>query len=273
MIKPLIKAIARPVVRALHPLIVHYLKLRGFSVVPARPDYFYNEEGLETCRNHDFVDDPRFREAIEFSWSEPFTQRFGHHGRWSFHISLWAASHAIALGADIVQLGVFVGSEAAAMLKFTRFEMTSQRMFLIDTFTGVPEEQWTKEELVAGAGSAQHMYKDAGDTYGYVSSRFRSYQNVSVIQGRVPDVLASIPVQQIGLLMLDLNAAAPERAAAEFLWEKIVPGGLILSDDYGHSRDGVQYIAQKRAFDDFARSRGVSVLSVPTGHGLIIKPS
>ncbi len=269
----LIRSVGRPVVRALRPLVVRFLKSRGLSVVAARPNYFYDEEGLATSRNHDFVNDPSFLAAIDFSWSDPLVQRFGHHGRWNFHVSLWAASHAIALGADIVQLGVFAGSEAAAILKFTRFETRSQRMFLVDTFTGVPEEQWTEQELAAGANSAQWAYKEAGDIYEYTRDRFKAYPNISVIQGRVPDVLPSIPVDRIGLLMLDMNAAAPERAAAEFLWEKIVPAGLILSDDYGHSGAGAQYFAQKLAFDDFAQSKGVPVLSMPTGHGLIIKPS
>jgi O-methyltransferase len=273
MMRSLIRSVSRPVVRALRPLVVRALKSQGLVIERAPPAYFYDEADLATSRNHDFANDPAFQEAMELSWSEPFAQKYGHHGRWNFHVVLWAAAHAIALRADIVQLGVFAGSEAAAILKFTRFETTPQRMFLVDTFTGVPEQQWTRQEVAAGANSAQWIYKEAGDMYGYTRNRFKAHANISVIQGRVPDVLPSIPVERIGLLMLDMNAAEPERAAAEFFWERLVPGGLILSDDYGHSRPGVQYFAQKVAFDEFARSKGVSVLSIPTGHGLIIKPS
>lgn len=276
MMRTLLRSAARPMVRALRPWVnracVQYLKWQHLSVVPTPPDYFYDEGDLATSRNHDFVDDPKFREALEFSWSGTIEKGFGHHGRWNFHVTLWAASHSIALGADIVQLGVFAGSEAAAIVKFTQFQTRPQRMFLVDTFTGVPEEQWTKEELVAGANSAQWAYREAGDVYERVRDRFKAYPNITVIQGRVPDVLPFIPVERIGLLLLDMNAAAPERAAADFFWERVVPGGVILSDDYGHSRHGVGYYAQKLAFDDFAKSKDVPVLSIPTGHGLIIKP-
>jgi hypothetical protein len=51
----------------------------------------------------------------------------------------------------------------------------------------------------------------------------------------------------------------------------VVPGGLILSDDYGHGRAGEGFYAQKLAFDAFAKSKGIEVLTLPTGHGLIIK--
>ena len=45
-------------------------------------------------------------------------------------------------------------------------------------------------------------------------------------------------------------------------------GAAIVLDDYGWFK----HIEQKRAFDDFASRRGVQVLSLPTGQGLILKP-
>jgi O-methyltransferase len=232
-------------------LCIHYLRYRGLGVhslnSPAR-DYFYDEDNLATPRNHDFVDDPRFIQALAVSRSAPLASQGHYHGRWNFRVSLWAASHALKLNADIVELGVFEGGEASAIISFTNFGQRPQRMFLVDTFNGVPEKQWTKAERDAGADSAQYMYKQAGDLSGYVRERFKSYPNVSVIQGLVPDVLPSIPVKRLGLLMLDLDVAAPERAAAEFFWDRLVTGGIILSDDYGHSRGGAGYYAQKLAF-------------------------
>jgi hypothetical protein len=104
-----------------------------------------------------------------------------------------------------------------------------------------------------------------------VRDRLARYPNIEVIQGIVPDTLPRIKTDRIGLLMLDLNCAAPEREATEFLWDRVVPGGLILSDDYGHGRAGEGFYAQKLAFDAFAKSKGIEVLTLPTGHGLIIK--
>lgn len=241
--------------------------------MPAPKPYFYDELPLATAINHDFLDDPRFKRAIEVSRRSPFAARGYHQGRWNFHVILWAASHAIKLKADIVLLGVFEGAGAAAVASYTDFSSTKSRMFLVDTFTGNPEEMWTADERKWGADSAQWAYKEAGDTHDAVQKRFAGMSNVVVVRGRVPDVLSSIPFNRIGLIYLDLNCAAPERAAAEYLWDRVIPGGLIISDDYGHSRPGEGFYAQKIAFDEFARSRGVEVLNIPTGHGLIIKPS
>jgi len=261
---------------------ISYLKRRGLGVhsltkakeaapvVPAVPDYYYDEENLKTSINHDFVKDPRFVRALDAGRNTP-NSSLGHHGRWHLHLVLWAATRAVATKTDIVQLGVFEGSEAISIADYTDFANTQSRMVLMDTFTGVPEALWKPEEIAAGADSAQWAYKKAGDSYAWVRDRFKSFPNVEVIQGTVPDALPQIKSDRIGLLMLDLNCAGPEREAAEFLWDRLVAGGIVLSDDYGHSREGAGFYAQKLAFDAFAKSKGVEVLYLPTGHGLIVK--
>jgi len=56
-------------------------------------------------------------------------------------------------------------------------------------------------------------------------------------------------------------------AAAEFFWERLVPGALLLLDDYACRG----YRAQKVAMDRFAQTKASKILSLPTGQGLLIK--
>jgi len=65
-----------------------------------------------------------------------------------------------------------------------------------------------------------------------------------------------------------MNCAGPERAALEYFWDRLSPGGMVLLDDYArHSFD-----ALAEAIDPVAAARGADVLSLPTGQGLICKP-
>ena len=64
-----------------------------------------------------------------------------------------------------------------------------------------------------------------------------------------------------------MNIAYPEVAAIEFFWDKLVPGALVVLDDYGWTNN----IEQKRAMDAFAAKKGVMILTMPTGQGLLIK--
>ena len=69
------------------------------------------------------------------------------------------------------------------------------------------------------------------------------------------------------MMIFDMNCVQPEIAAAEYFWERLVPGAVMLLDDYGHAGHELQ----KEAFDRFSKHHGVPLLVLPTGQGLIIK--
>ena len=46
------------------------------------------------------------------------------------------------------------------------------------------------------------------------------------------------------------------------------PGALVLLDDYAY----YGYFSQKLAMDQFAQEKGINILSLPTGQGLVLKP-
>lgn len=64
-----------------------------------------------------------------------------------------------------------------------------------------------------------------------------------------------------------MNNVIPEIAAISHFWDRLVPGAVVLLDDYGVRR----FEMQKRGMDEFATRRGVEILSLPTGQGLILK--
>lgn len=65
-----------------------------------------------------------------------------------------------------------------------------------------------------------------------------------------------------------MNNAKAEISAIEYLWDKLVSGGVVVLDDYAYGED---FRAQKEAWDRFSVDNGFEILSLPTGQGLIIK--
>ena len=53
----------------------------------------------------------------------------------------------------------------------------------------------------------------------------------------------------------------------EYFWPKLVPGGIIILDDYGYGNNQ----EQKWAHDTWAASKRIKILPLPTGQGLIMK--
>ena len=101
-----------------------------------------------------------------------------------------------------------------------------------------------------------------------VEREFKEYKNVNIVKGIIPDTLEQVQTTKIAYLSIDLNNVIPEIAAAEYFWDRMMSGGMILLDDYNFKGFEEQHIA----FDKFAKERGTQVLSLPTGQGLIIRP-
>ena len=136
--------------------------------------------------------------------------------------------------------------------------------YLFDTFSGLNESQITQNEKESGINNYIGTYKNVFEE---VKKTFFKY-NVKIIKGLVPETLDICSSKKICYLSIDMNVTEPEIAAAIFFWDKIVKGGVVILDDYGFP----PHINQKLAFDKFAKERGASILALPTGQGIIIKP-
>ncbi len=111
-------------------------------------------------------------------------------------------------------------------------------------------------------------YEKRGDIYEKVKETFKDF-NVKVIKGPVPETLSQVDSNKICFLSVDMNCVQPEVDTLNFFWDKMVKGGVIILDDYGYANSTND---QKAAHDEFAKSKGIKILSLPTCQGLIIKP-
>jgi hypothetical protein len=85
--------------------------------------------------------------------------------------------------------------------------------------------------------------------------------------GDIFDTLDTVDVGELCFAHVDLNAVAPSRLALEFAYARMVPGGMILFDDYG----GAGSEAQRRMIDDFFDDLPETPLALPTSQGLVVK--
>ena len=97
---------------------------------------------------------------------------------------------------------------------------------------------------------------------------FAAFKNVVIVPGPIPETLPQVIPEKVAFLSIDMNCTIPEREALKHFWPRLVRGGVVLLDDYGFSH----HEEQKVAHDAFAASQGTTVLSLPTGQGLMIKP-
>ncbi len=226
----------------------------------AAPTWTYAEDGLCTMHLADFLNDPQFQKAYTAgkatgAWPDGDL-------RWRVYVALWAARQTWNLNGDFVECGVHLGGLATAILTDLNWRQSPDRHFyLLDTFQGFPADQ---RPLAAEVHRDDYLE----DVWPKVQAHFQQFPSVKLIRGAIPQTLSQVTTNQVAYLSIDMNCAEPEVAALEYFWPRMVPGGIVLLDDYAFAE---AYRRQKEAIDRWAAPLSLSILSLPTGQGLLIK--
>lgn len=214
-----------------------------------------------------------FKRAAGFTGDQKFVKALNLHAKtkqefsiaWRLHTLIWAAQQALHKDGDFVECGVLTGLSFGVVTSYLDWPQVPKRLYLYDTFNGIPPSHNSE-----GRSNQYFEIRNAEDpdsVFNEAQARFAGLPNVELVKGIVPDTFATVCPEKISFLHIDMNSAASEIAALNALWDRVVPGGLIVFDDYGWS----MYGAQKKAEDAFAAERGHSILELPTGQGLLLK--
>ncbi|MBX3453379.1 TylF/MycF/NovP-related O-methyltransferase [Ferrovibrio sp.] len=212
---------------------------------------FYGDNLFTFGRNLSFLDDTPFFEAVR-RHSETRVEKAL---IWRHAVLAWAARQGLRLDGDFVECACYKGTSARILCDTLDFGKRDKTYWLYDLFE--------HDESMA-----HHAMPEHGDgLYEQVKARFADTPNVRITRGAVPAVLHEAAPEKIAFMHLDLNNADAEIGALELLFDRMLPGAMLVLDDYGW----LNYRAQKLAEDAWFAKRGYHVLELPTGQGLLIK--
>lgn len=202
-------------------------------------------------RSNSMIRDSKFLEA----WQSNIVSESDKGIIWRRYILCTLAFHASKLSGDFVECGAYEGVGAKIVRDYLGQEFGQRTFWLYDLFEH-------------DDNSINHaMPSHSKELYTQVRERFIDYTDIMILKGSIPDVFANGVPDKIAYLHIDLNQAPAEIATLDFLFEKVVPGGVIIFDDYEY----FYYRAQKYAEDDWLSSRGYKITPLPTSQGFLIK--
>jgi O-methyltransferase len=220
----------------------------------------YFEDDIRVSKNIEFLNEDNFIKSKKIASTHLLT--YEKCPDWRLHGELWAAAHASNLDGDFVQCGVDTGYTARAIIEYVKFyNYKNKKFFLFDTYEGIPPDRVPDDEPAA-------FWNEYHNIYDFVCEKFGNFKNIKIVKGIVPDSLTDVKISKVSYLSIDMNYSVPERAALEYFWDKMVPGGIITLDDYSF----IGREKQKQTADEFASNNNVEVLTLATGQGLILKP-
>jgi len=217
------------------------------------PDSFYcSDNVIAWNRNLSFMEDGPFMDVMRRNATADMEMGIV----WRTYILRYFVRLALRLPGDFVEVGAYKGNTAQVLLESTDLAASGKHYYLYDAFEHT------------GTEVNHAMPEHSAELFGKVQARFAAYPQVHVIKGYVPDSFAQGFPEKIAFAHVDLNQAPAEVVALERIIPRLVPGAILVLDDYGWWG----YRAQKEAEDPLLASFGLDVLELPTGQGIVIKP-
>ena len=170
--------------------------------------------------------------------------------------------HVIELPGDIVECGVFKGHGLLFWARLLQiFTPLSQRRVIgFDTFGGVPDS--VKGESDRSHGEAFKNYEDVPELVVAQAEELGLAHRIMVQKGDASQTVAAFVEQnpgfRVSLLNLDFDVYEPTKAALEVLIDRMVPGGIIMFDEYA-----VHQWGESNAADEILEPRGLQLKAVP----------
>ena len=107
----------------------------------------YDQDGLTSIHNHEFMNDKRFVAAYQRGIAAA-GQDYSWH--WRVHIGLWAAHTAAQLPGDFVECGVNRGFMSSSIMEYLDWDRVGKHYYLLDTFQGIDVRYISEREADEG---------------------------------------------------------------------------------------------------------------------------
>jgi O-methyltransferase len=175
------------------------------------------------------------------------------------HVLYSLLRQAIRVPGDVWECGVYRGGTAAMMAAFLADHGPAKKLYLFDTFEGMPETDAERD---------LHRSGDFSDTSLEAVTRYVGHGELCVFRkGFLPDTFAGLESAQVALAHIDLDIHSSILDSLRFLWPRLSFGGFLVFDDYGFPTCP----GARAAVDEFFEHEACVPLCLPTGQAVVFK--
>lgn len=180
---------------------------------------------------------------------------------WRSHTVCWASSHACKIDGDFFEFGCHMGYTASLARSFVNDKFKTQheqrKYFWFDMFS------------TNNGGSDKTRMIDQSCSEIAARERSRLYADVFILKGNVLETYVNnvfFSGRKIGFAHFDLNDYLVEMSVIEKATRNAEAGTVFLFDDFAMC----PFHEQNKKYREFFREKGLEILELPTGQGLVI---
>lgn len=162
---------------------------------------------------------------------------------------------------ELAECGCYQGASAFFMASVDE----STTIHLFDSFEGLSEP--TKNDNVNSP--EQNIWKKGSlsTTEKTIRNNLKQLNNIKIYKGWIPNRFNEVDNISFKLVHIDVDLYQPTIDSLEFFYPRLVPGGVIVMDDYGFLTCPGAY----KAASYFIKKINERIIHLPTGQGIILK--
>jgi O-methyltransferase len=172
----------------------------------------------------------------------------------------------------MAECGCFRGLSSYLLCNYQRQIMPGykgENFTIIDSFEGLSIP--SKEDAIKVDDAGKALYALEGGHFAtpldHLRKALSDFPEVTLVKGWIPDILPSLPDQSYKYVHIDLDLYEPIKGALEYFYPKMVPGGIIVMDDYG----SLYWPGAKKAVEEFCEQRRIQFLTISSAQAIIWK--
>lgn len=186
--------------------------------------------------------------------------------------------YSLSLDGGRAECGVYRGFTGLLLCRIAAMReagFSGEGLHLIDSFEGLsaptPPDALATREFPDGRKEPHYGY-DQGhfDThYEEVRAVFSDYPAATVHKGWIPEVFAQLPEQRWAFVHIDVDLYAPTKACLDYFVPRMVPGGVIVNDDF----QAPFFPGCGRAWYEFFKPLDLPYVVLDSGQSVFTKPA
>lgn len=249
-------------------LIKKIVYLFGIDIIRKRK-LDWNCWPVQKAKNVVFFDiDADFHQSYDFAQIKTQMSYSDNAYRRQRHYTLMQLfKNAMYLNGSVVECGTFRGLSAYQIAQIMRKYNIQKKFHIFDSFEGLSEiaaednrrDQKANEKL-------QNEFAYSEDS---VKKNLSEFNFIQYYKGWIPDRFKDVTDPLFSFVHIDVDLYQPIKDSIAFFYNKMVPGGIMVFDDYGYT---AQFPGAKRAIDEALKKIKPSFfLALPSGQAFLIK--
>lgn len=176
-------------------------------------------------------------------------------------------------GAHFAECGCWKGHSALATCKILYENNFQKNFWVFDSFEGglsefKPQDTVGSPKAAQTQAEQQRRINHFKSSEEHVTQLLEPYDFVKIMPGWIPDRFPEVKDLRFQFVHIDVDLYEPTLEALKFFWPRVVPGGMIVIDDF----NGDNYPGPQVAFKEyFENEKPWMFYEVPVGSAFMIK--